>query len=81
MDDFTAKPDELGRAVINIVGDDCVLENLTVINTADVIGKHAFAIYGTGDRTVILDTNAFSEGNDTVSLWNGKAGRYYPRPL
>ncbi len=65
-----------GRS-INIVGDDCVLENLTVVNTAGVIGKHAFTIYGTGDRTVILDTDAFSEGNDTVSLWNGKAGRYY----
>ncbi len=77
MDDFTAKPDELGRAVINIVGDDCVLENLTVVNTAGVIGKHAFAIYGTGDRSVILDTDALSEGNDTVSLWNGKKGRYY----
>jgi pectinesterase len=77
MDDFTAKPDDLGRAVINVLGDDCVIENLTVINTAGVIGKHAFSIYGTGDRTVILDTDAFSEGNDTVSLWNGKTGRYY----
>jgi pectinesterase len=79
MDDFTAKPDDLGRAVINIRSPDVILENLTVANTAGVIGKHAFAIYGDRDvnRTVILDTDASSEGNDTVSLWNGKAGHYY----
>src|SRR5262249_49809282 len=55
-DDFTAKPDALGRAVINLNrADDFVLENLTAENTAGVIGPHAFTIYGTGDRTVIVD--------------------------
>jgi len=77
-DDFTAKPDALGRAVINLNrADDFVLENLTAENTADQIGPHAFTIYGTGDRTVIVDCDVLSHGADTVSLWLGDRGRYY----
>jgi pectinesterase len=77
MDDFTQHPDNLGRAVLNIHGDDFILENITVANTAGVIGTHAFAIYGDGDRTVIIDSDVTSEGNDTISLWKGASGRYY----
>lgn len=77
-DDFTAKPDDLGRAVINLNhADDFVLENLTAENTAGVIGPHSFTIYGTGDRTVIVDCDVLSHGADTVSLWLGASGRYY----
>lgn len=75
--EFEAAPDAVGRAVVNIVGDDCVLQNLTVKNTHGVVGVHAFAIYGQGDRTVITDANVFSQGNDTLSLWAGTHGRYY----
>jgi pectinesterase len=76
-DDFTAKPDDIGRAVVNVNGDDFVVENLTVRNTAGVVGPHSFAVYGTGDRTVIVDCDVLSEGADTVSLWRGEDGRYY----
>ena len=77
-DDFTAKPDNLGRAVINLNrADDFVLENLTAENTAGVIGPHSFTIYGTGDRTVIMDCDVWSHGADTLSLWLGQSGRYY----
>lgn len=77
-DDFTARRDELGRAVINLNrADDFVLENLTAENTAGVVGPHAFTLYGTGDRTVIVDCDIFSKGADTVSLWLGDRGRYY----
>jgi pectinesterase len=76
-DDFVAHPDPIGRAVINLGGDDFVLENITVANTAGVVGQHAFAIYGKGDRTVIVDSDVLSDGADTVSLWNGDRGRYY----
>ncbi len=77
-DDFTAHPDELGRAVINLNrADDFVLENLTAENTAGIIGPHSFTIYGTGDRTVIVDCDVLSHGADTVSLWLGERGRYY----
>jgi pectinesterase len=62
---------------VNVNGDDFVLENLTVRNTAGIVGPHSFAVYGTGDRTVIVDCDVLSEGADTVSLWRGKDGRYY----
>jgi pectinesterase len=76
-DDFTARPDRIGRAVINLSGDDFVLENIAVANTAGVVGKHAFTIYGRGDRTVIVDADLLSDGADTLALWNGDRGRYY----
>lgn len=76
-DDFTKSPDALGRAVINVNGDDFVLENLTAENTAGQIGPHAFTIYGKGDRTVIVNCDVLSDGADTVSLWLGERGRYY----
>jgi pectinesterase len=76
-DDFTARTDALGRAVINVDADDFVMENLTAANTAGVVGKHAFTVYGKPDRTVIVDCNLLSDGADTVSLWNGGVGRYY----
>ena len=76
MNEFLENPDTIGRAVINIEGDDCVIENLTVRNTHGVIGPHAFAIFGRGDRTVVQDANVWSDGADTLSLW-ADGGRYY----
>jgi pectinesterase len=76
-DDFTKNPDEIGRGVVNINGSDVVLENLTVYNTAGVIGPHAFSVYGTGDKTIIIDSNILSEGADTLSLWHAGGGRSY----
>jgi pectinesterase len=74
--DFRARPDALGTAVLNINGDDFVLENFTVENTHGVIGTHAFAIYGRGDRTVIQDCDVLSQGNDTLSLWRTGSGQF-----
>jgi pectinesterase len=71
-----AARDNLGQAVLNINGDDFVLENLTVENTHGVIGTHAFAIYGRGDRTVIQDCDVLSQGNDTLSLWRTGNGQF-----
>ena len=77
-DDFSKNPDDLGRAVLNLNrANDVVLDNLTVENTAGVVGPHAFAMYGTGDRTVIQNCDVLSDGADTVSLWLGASGRYY----
>ena len=78
QDDFVAHPDDLGAAVINLNrANDFVLENLTVENTASNMLAHTFTVYGTGDRTVIVDCNVLSHGGDTVSLGPGKPGRYY----
>jgi pectinesterase len=68
--------DGLGSGVVNVNGDDCVLQNLTIQNTHGVIGVHAFAIYGKGDRTVITDANVWSQGNDTLSLWRQSSAQY-----
>jgi len=78
-DAFTNQPDKIGRAVVNINGSDFVLENLTVENTDGVIGPHAFAIYGHGDKTVIVDCNVWSQGADTLALWGDRSGSYQAR--
>ncbi|MGA9295574.1 MAG: pectinesterase family protein [Ignavibacteriaceae bacterium] len=75
--DWIVDKDSIGPAVINIYADDIILENLTIKNTQPLIGPHAFAIYGDGTRTIILNCNVLSKGGDTVSLWNYKTGMYY----
>jgi pectinesterase len=64
-----------GQAVLNLsaTAHDFVLENFTVENTHGQLGIHAFTIFGLADRTVILDSDVFSHGNDTLSLWRGRA--------
>jgi len=69
--------DSIGPAVINIHADDIILENLTIKNTQPEVGPHAFAIYGTGTRTIIKDCKIISKGGDTVALWDYKTGMYY----
>jgi len=66
---------ERGRAVLNLsaTAHDFVLEHFTVENTQTQLGIHAFAIFGLADRTVLLDSNVLSRGNDTLSLWRGRA--------
>jgi pectinesterase len=80
-DEFNRQPDKLGRAVVNIVGDDFVMENLTVKNTHGVIGPHAFAVYGQGDRTVIVDCDLLSQGADTLALGKNQSDRSYQARL
>ncbi len=75
--DWGKNKDTIGPAVINIFGDDFILKNITVENTQPEIGPHAFAVYGTGNRTIILNANIKSKGADTVSLWRHKDGMYY----
>lgn len=75
--DWDEHKDAIGPAVINIHADDIILENLTIENTQPEIGPHAFAIYGTGTRTIIKDCSIVSKGGDTIALWNYKNGMYY----
>ena len=76
LSEYRGATDKLGQAVLNIWGDDFVLENMVVQNTHGVIGTHAFAIFGRGDRTVIQDCDVLSQGNDTLSLWRTGSGQY-----
>ncbi len=71
------QPDAIGPAVVNLFGDDIIIENLTIENTQPDPDVHAFAIYGEGTRTILQNANIWSKGGDTVSLWNYKQGMYY----
>ncbi|HEY4786948.1 MAG TPA: pectinesterase family protein, partial [Bacteroidales bacterium] len=75
--DWLAHKDSVGPGVVNINGDDIILENLTIENTQPLVGPHAFTIYGFGTRTIIVNCNILSKGGDTLSLWNYKNGMYY----
>jgi pectinesterase len=75
--DWEENKDIIGPAVININGDDVIIENLTIENTQPEIGPHAFAIYSRGTRTIIKQCNVRSRGGDTIALWNYKDGMYY----
>lgn len=75
--DWQNNKDSIGPGVINIFGDDFILKNITVENTQPKIGPHAFAVYGTGNKTIIINSNLKSKGADTVSLWRHKDGMYY----
>ncbi|MEJ5350175.1 MAG: pectinesterase family protein [Melioribacteraceae bacterium] len=76
-EDWNKNMDAIGPGVINIYGDDIILENLTIENSQPQVGPHAFAIYGFGTRTIIYNCNVISKGGDTVSLWDYKTGMYY----
>jgi pectinesterase len=82
--DWQKNKDDLGRAVLNLVGSDFTLQNLTVENTAGV-PNHSFAIHTeTADRVIITDANIISQGGDTLALMKAQndnpgtgGGRYY----
>jgi len=76
-EDWDKNPDAIGPAVVNIFADEVILKNLTIENTQPQVGPHAFAIYGTGTRTILKNCTVKSKGGDTVSLWNYKHGMYY----
>lgn len=74
-----------GILVLTDKADDCVLTSLTVINnygtTVNPTTKHQFAVYGSATRTIILNSNIISDGNDALSLWAKKDGMYYHADL
>ncbi len=62
---------------MNINGDDVILDRLTVENSQPDTSVHAFAVMGSGTRTLLTDCRLLSRGGDTVALWNYKEGLYY----
>lgn len=75
--DWEKNRDYTGPGVVNVFANDVIFENLTIENSQTISSGHAFAIYGTGTRTIILNCNVKSNGGDTVSLWNYQQGQYY----
>lgn len=66
-----------GPAVLNIHADDVIIEHLTIRNLAPEIGPNAYAIYGSGTRTIFQHCTIKGNGANTVSLMNYTDGMYY----
>jgi pectinesterase len=60
--EWIAKKDSIGPGVINILGDDLIIENLTFENTQTDHQVHAFVLYGHGTRTILLNCSFISQG-------------------
>lgn len=73
----TNKPDASGRGALNLNGNDCILENLTVENTANVSDRHTFAVFAKGDRNILLGCTFISKGADTVAMWPSRTNHCY----
>lgn len=67
--------DEAG--VVNLLGDDIVMDNLTVENTQTNNVPNAFAILGRGTRTIITNCNVISKAGNAVAFRDYKNGLYY----
>ncbi|MBN2200960.1 hypothetical protein JW777_03295 [bacterium] len=74
---WEAARDWIGPAVVNIHGDDVILDRLTVENSQPDTSVHAFAVLGTGTKTILTDCRLLSRGGDTVALWDYRGGMYY----
>lgn len=85
---FRYRGRDAGNGVISIwdEGDDCIICGLTVYNnygvTVEKTTSHQFAVFGRGTRTIILNCNIWSEGNDALALWAPDGdGMYYHADL
>ena len=82
--EYRGKKVHSGILVLTDQADDCLISGLTVINnygtTVSNTTTHQFAIYGSATRTIIINSNIISDGNDALSLW-GKQGMYYHSDL
>lgn len=74
-----------GILVLTDKADDCIISSLTVINnygtTVNPTTTHQFSVYGSATRTIILNSNIISDGNDALSLWARNDGMYYHADL
>jgi len=81
---FNGKPVHQGIVVLTENADDCVLSGLTILNnfgtTVTNTTTHQMAVYGSATRTIIVNCNINSDGNDALSLW-AKGGMYYHADL
>jgi pectinesterase len=75
--DWDSRKDWIGPAVVNIHGDDVMLQHLTVENSQPDTNVHAFAVQGDGTRAVFVDCRLLSRGGDTVALWDYRGGMSY----
>ena len=75
-----------GAIVLQEDADDCIISGLTVYNnygtTVEATTAHQFAVYGRATRTIVINSNIGSDGNDALSLWAPDGnGMYYHADL
>ena len=74
-----------GIVVLTSDANDCVISGLTMINnygtTVTNTTTHQFTVYGEATRTIIINSNIISDGNDALSLWCNTGGMYYHSDL
>ncbi len=89
VEEYRGKKAPRGILCLTEDGNDCLISGLTVINnygtTVTNTTTHQFAVYGKATRTIIVNSNIISDGNDALSLWgkgeDGKGGLYYHADL
>lgn len=74
--EYDKRYDDRGPAVVNVFGNDVVIENLTIDNVQQST-EHAFTLYGQPNRLILNNCDVLGNGGDTVSLWNTPHGMYY----
>ena len=84
--EYHGRPVKHGVVELLEGADDCVISGLTIYNnygtTVENTTSHQFAVYGRATRTVIINSNIWSDGNDALSLWApGGDGMYYHADL
>ena len=72
-EDYDRRYDAVGPGVMNVFGDDIIIQGMTIENTQPK-ETHAFAIYGQPDRLILDDCEILGSGGDTLSLWNTAHG-------
>jgi pectinesterase len=78
---------EVGPGVVTLteLANDCILSGLTVYNdygsTVERTTAHQMAIFGKATRTIVINCNVISDGNDALALWAPKGGMYYHADL
>jgi lysophospholipase L1-like esterase len=77
-EEYDRRYDAIGPGVMNVFGDDTIIERMTIENTQPN-ETHAFAVYGQPNRLILDDCEVLGSGGDTLSLWNTPHGMYYHR--
>lgn len=80
--EFNGKPVGAGSVYLTPEANDFFLTRLTVWNnygsTVESTTSHQMAVAGRADRTIIVNCNIWSDGNDDVALWpQGGNGMFY----
>ncbi len=82
---YNGRPVRQGIVYLTENASDCILSGLTVINnygtTVNPTTAHQMAVFGLATRTIILNSNIISDGNDALSLWAKADGMYYHADL